>query len=250
MAAKPTELVVISYYDRRKTESLHHLLACMDRLPAGLPYDVCVVVNRDTHGRLNLGLSRPHLTIVERKNRGMNIGAWDHGWRTFPSYDGYLFLQDECYPIRSGWLSAFQSKANEPGVGLVGEYFNEKWRVPWDQLRLLWAGSEMTGHVIRHEVANRVDVYLTFLTRKGLPTGANAGHMRSLVWYAKRNVLEEIGGFPIGRNYGECIAAEIGVSKQVEALGLEAVQVGTQPFSFLRHSDWVQDPSTGTYVHI
>jgi hypothetical protein len=250
MTETPRQLIVVSYYDRRKTESLRHLFAGMAQFDAGLPYAVCVVVNRDTHGRLDLKLSWPGLTILERKNRGMNIGAWDHGWRSFPSYEGYLFLQDECYPVRPGWLLAFESKASEPGIGLVGEYFNERWRLPWDQLKQGWAGLEMRGHVIKHEPANRVDVYLNFLMRNRLPTGANAGHMRSLVWYAKRSVLEQIGGFPIGRNYGECIAAEIGVSKQVEALGLEAVQVADEPFSYVRHSDWVQDPVTRTFAHI
>jgi hypothetical protein len=222
----------------------------MEQFDPGLPCAVCLVVNRDTHGRLDLKLSWPGLTIVQRKNSGMNIGAWEHGWRAFPSYDAYLFLQDECYAVRPGWLAAFEAKASEPGVGLVGEYFNEKWRLPWHELKTRWADREMSGHLIRREPANRVDVYLNFLMRNRLPTGANAGHMRSLVWYVKRSVLEQIGGFPMGRNYGECIAAEIGVSKQVEALGLEAVQVADEPFSYLRHSDWVQDPVSGRYIHI
>jgi hypothetical protein len=247
----PRHLVVVSYYDRRKTDPLRHLFASMERFDPGLPCAVCLVVNRDMRGRLDLQLSWPGLAILERKNSGMNIGAWDHGWRSFPSFDGYLFLlQDECYPVRPGWLSAFEAKAGEPGVGLVGEYFNDRWRLPWDELKRLWAGREIKGHVLGHRPANRVDVYLNFLMRNRLPTGANAGHMRSLVWYAKGRVLEQIGGFPIGRNYGECIAAEIGVSKQIEALGLEAVQVADEPFSYVRHSDWVQDPSTRTFAHI
>src|SRR6185503_15080348 len=238
MTEAARHLIVVSYYDRRDIEPLRRLFASMERLDAGLPCDVCLVINRDTRGRLELQLSWPGLKILERENAGMNIGAWDHGWRSFRSYDGYLFLQDECYPVRSGWLRAFESRAGEAGVGLVGEYFNDRWRLPWDQLRRLWAGHVMKDHVVRGKAANRVDVYLDFLTRNRLATGANGGHMRSLVWYVRRSVLEQIGGFPIGSNYGECIAAEIGVSKQVEALGLEAVQVAGEPFSYLRHSEW------------
>lgn len=250
MTEAPRHLIVISYYDRRPVEPLRDLFASMQRLDPGLPCHLCVVVNRDTRGPLQLSLSCPDLRILERPNRGMNIGAWDYGWRSSPAYEGYLFLQDECYPVQPGWLSAFESRASDPGVGLVGEYFNDKWRLPWEQLRVLWAGHHMKEHSIRGKAANRVDVYLDFLARHRLPTGTNAGHMRSLVWYAKRAVLEQIGGFPIGKDYGECIAAEIAVSKQVEALGLEVVQVAKEPFSYVRHAEWVVNPATRRFVHI
>jgi len=250
MSNSPACLIVVSYYDRRGIDPLRRLFATMREFAPGLPCDVRLVVNRDTRGYLDLGVSWPGLTVLERENRGMNIGAWDCGWRALPAYDSYLFLQDECHVLRPAWLSAFASRANLAGVGLVGEYFNDKWRLPWDRLKALWAGHAMKDHRIRGKAANRVDVYLDFFRRHGLATGTNGGHMRSLVWYAKRRVLESIGGFPIGSNYGECIAAEIATSKQIEALGLEVVQVADEPFSYIGHSEWVRDPASGRFVHV
>jgi hypothetical protein len=63
-------------------------------------------------------------------------------------------------------------------------------------------------------------------------------------------VLSEIGGFPIGRNYAECIAAEIGVSKLVESRGLSVQQVDDdEPFRFIRHEEWNQDSTGAPYTH-
>lgn len=244
-------LVVVSYYDRRDPAPLRELLESMERFDAGLPYAVCVVVNRDTGGRLKLPAGGLVHSVVERENKGMNIGAWDHGWRLFPNYDEYLFLQDECYVVRHGWLSGYSSKANQNGVGLVGESFNKRWLRPWDELRQLWAlhpmPEDLIGkeHLINGVQANRVDVYLDFLRRTGIPPGTNGGHLRALIWYAKRSVLERMNGFPIGRNHAECIAAEIGVSKQVEALGLRVTQVLQEPFYYLRHREWRAPPLSG-----
>lgn len=248
MSSTARHLVVISYYDRRSYEPLRSLLTSMQRFDAGLPYAILVVVNRDAAGPLHLPVSAP-ATIVERQNTGMNIGAWDHGWRTSPMYDGYLFLQDECYAVRPGWLSTMAAAADKEGVGLVGESFNEKWFRPWDELRQIWTAYAMREHLIHGKPANRVDVYLDFLRRVGVPAGKHGGHLRSLVWYLKRAVLEKIDGFPIGRNYGECIAAEIAVSKRAEALGLHPVQATPEPFYYLRHLEWVQEPISGRFVH-
>lgn len=245
----PRCLLVISYYDRRDRDPLRRLTESLAQFNAGRDYDICVVVNRDTTGHLGLSTSTPTLAILERENTGMNIGAWDHGWRTMPKYDEYLFLQDECYVVRPGWLSAFAWKADQPGIGLVGESFNERWLQPWEDLKIAWRSHKMPDHVIDGKPASRVEVYLNFLSRNHIPAGNDGGHLRSLVWYVKRSVLEQIGGFPIGRNYGECIAAEIGVSKRVEALGLQAVQVSNEPFCYVRHREWVQDPVTKKFLY-
>jgi hypothetical protein len=240
-------LVLVSYYEPRTSEHLRQLLESLRSFDAGLPYDVCVVVNREGAGPLRLPVEAP-VRILERENKGMNIGAWDHGWRACPGYDGYLFLQDECYAIRPGWLAAFSSKADEERVGLVGETWNEKWRQEWDHLRKLWMPHRLPGHVIAGRPANRVDVYLDFMQRNGIPPGKDGRHLRSLVWYARRHVLEQMDGFPIGQNYGECIAAEIGVSKRVQALELKAVQVSSEPFRYFRHREWLLDPRSQKFI--
>jgi hypothetical protein len=248
MSPRAPYLVVVSYYDRREAQPLRRLLDSLGDLDAGLAYDTCVVANRDTEGALGLPLA-PGVRILERENSGMNIGAWDHGWRACPGYRGYLFLQYECYAVRPGWLAAFASAAQGEGVGLVGESFNTRWQHGWDDLRSMWSSHRMPGHDIQGKPANRVDVYLDFFRRNAIPPGTDGGHLRSLVWFATREVLERIGGFPIGSSYGECIAAEIGVSKRVQALGLRTVQVAAAPFHYLRHREWVLDPRSNQFVH-
>ncbi len=176
----------------------------------------------------------------------MNIGAWDHAWRKYPDHDAYLFLQDECSPIRDGWLSAYVSKGEEYGVGLVGESINEKWVRSWDGLKRMWEGHEMPDHLLNGMVVNRIDLYLDFLERIGIPPGSDGAHLRALVWYAKRSVLKQIGGFPTGRTLGECIASEIAVSKKVQAVGLQAVQVATMPFTYFAHRELIQDSEQGS----
>ena len=60
-------------------------------------------------------------------------------------------------------------------------------------------------------------------------------------------MLEQIGGFPLGANYGECIAAEIGVSRSVVAHGMGLGMVGPAPFHVFRHHEWNQDTPGGAY---
>jgi hypothetical protein len=77
--------------------------------------------------------------------------------------------------------------------------------------------------------------------RQGISPGKNGRHLRSLIWFMPRDVLVNIDGFIIGRNYGECIAAEIGTSKKVEALGMTVQQANEDEFSYIRHSEYNQD---------
>jgi hypothetical protein len=242
--------LVISHYDQRDREPLRNLIASIEQFDAGREYDVCIVVNRDrAEGSLDLGIPRRDVTVLERENLGMNIGAWDHAWRTLPEYDSYLFLQDDCYVRRAGWLAAFLERANETGVGLVGESRNENWNQSWDALRRYWQGHVARDHLLDGAAANKIDVYFDFFARKGIPRGTDGSHLRALVWNVTRTVLERIHGFPIGHNYGECIAAEIGVSKYVQSLGLRTVQVSDKAFSCIGHREWVWDDQKGFFVH-
>ena len=90
-------LVVISYYDQRPAEILLELIQSLADHHSGGAYDVCIVVNEDEtldHEAAPAGLNLAPI-IMRRPNGGMNIGAWDHGWRHNPGYRDYLFLQDE-----------------------------------------------------------------------------------------------------------------------------------------------------------
>lgn len=241
--------VIVSFYDRRSVSPLWQLFSAMERNAPGRNYQIGLVINRTGDHALTLPTSERLVAVLERANLGMNIGAWEAGWRHFKGFETYVFLQDECYPVRSGWLDALARAAERPGVGLVGESINTAWDQPWEVLRQKQAAIVMPEHLVDGKPANRVDAYLDFMRRNGIPPGPTGRHIRSLVWAARRESLERFGGFPIGTNYGECIAAEIGTTKKVEAAGLQAVQVSDRPFTYIRHREWNQDQPGGPFIH-
>ncbi len=228
--------VVVSFYDQRSTGQLRRLIRSMSEFDAGLDYCLVIVVNQGS-GRAHRVPAVAGAVMIERPNIGMNIGAWDAGWRANRGAEGYLFLQDDCVIVRDGWLQAFVD-AGDRGASLVGESFNENWNRPWDELRCVRGTLALRQHRLGGRDANRVDVYLDFMRRHGVAPGTTGAHLRALVWYLPGAALEALQGFPIGRNYGECIAAEIAVSRRVEQLGLEFTQVAQQPFTFIQHAGW------------
>jgi hypothetical protein len=242
-------LVVISYYDRRPIYNLLELTESLHQYPAGEEFDVCVIVNRTKNELISI----PQLSsaaIHYRHNLGMNIGAWDHGWRTCSGYKSYLFLQDECYVIRDHWLSAYSAVLKRPNVGMVGESLNMLWDKPWRELRKVFANIILPEHQIEAKCVNRVEFYLDFFKAHGVDPRVGGRHLRSVVWFFTGEVLKAIDGFLIGRNYGECIAAEIAASKKVEALGLEVVQANEQEeFFYIRHLEYNQDSPGSPYAH-
>lgn len=241
-------LVVISYYDRRPVDDLHQLLKTIREYAAGIDFNICVVVNSTSETRLNLDIELP-IEVLYRSNLGMNIGGWDYGGRNHRSYDDYLFLQDECYVVRKGWLAAFRRRGEEVGIGMVGESINQSWDRSWDELHRQQEGVVLPDHVIDSKGVNRVDYYLKYFIDASIDPGLGGRHLRSLVWYFRGDVLSQLGGFPIGRNYAECIAAEIGVSKRVESLGLRVEQVDKEPFRYIRHREWNQDGPGAPFTH-
>ena len=78
----------------------------------------------------------------------------------------------------------------------------------------------------------------------GIKPGLTGLHLRSLVWGFKREVLEELFPFPIGKTKEECIASEIAVSKKVEQLGLKVTQIHKKPFKYISHVEWKLDGSS------
>ncbi len=242
-------LVVISYYDRHPLSNLTELLRTMVQHPAGEEFDVCIVVNRTKEAEIFLPEEWRWIPIKYRHNLGMNIGAWDYGWRTSPGYRAYLFLQDECYVVRGQWLSGFQAVLQDPKIGMVGESLNHSWNRPWSELRKLFASASMPEHFIEGHPADRVDCYLHFLHQNRVQPGETAKHLRSVVWFFTARVLETIDGFLIGRNYGECIAAEIAASKKVEFIGLDVRQLTDEEFFHIRHLEYNQDHPGAPYTH-
>jgi hypothetical protein len=233
-------VVVVSHYDRRSRAHVEELFSSMEENEAGAPFQVCLVVNRTSENIFVPPASRFKTTVLYRPNTGMNIGAWEHGWRAFPDADNFVFLQDECYVVRAGWLRAYLD-ALAAGAGMVGEFINAGWEKSWDDLRVIHRSANLPEHDLAGAPANRVDVYLDFFARHGIEPGSGGGHLQSTVWALRRDTLEAIGGFPIGLNYGECIAAEIGTAKRVEACGRAVLQLRATPFHFIRHIEWNQD---------
>ena len=243
-------LVVISYYDRRPIDNLLELIPSLLDHPAGDEFDICIVVNRTKEEKLALPEQYSRIPIEYRHNLGMNIGAWDHGWRTHKGYRDYLFLQDECYVIRDHWLSAYRAVLERPNVGMVGESLNMLWDKPWSELRKLFANIILPEHQIEAKCVNRVDFYLDFFKAHGVDPRVGGRHLRSVVWFVSADVLKAIDGFLIGRNYGECIGAEIATSKKVEALGLGIAQANEQEeFFYIRHLEYNQDSPGSPYTH-
>lgn len=232
-------LVVISYWDGRPTDDLDALLEALTRRPAGAPFRVRVVVNR-THRNGPLLPSGRHVAVevLERENVGFNIGAWDHGWRTPPVFSSYLFLQDECRVRRDGWLAPFRERLTDPAVGLLGERLNPPWNRPWSEIAQRFDGHVLPDHFVEGRPAERMPTYHHFFRRHDVVLGEKGDHLQSLVLAARRDVLEAIDGFPIGRNYGEAIAAEIAISKRVQALSLGIAEVGPKPFFCFEHPQW------------
>lgn len=249
MKSSKQTLVVISYYDRRPLDNLVTLIKTLGAYEDCSLFDLCVVVNRTTDQEIKLPEFQIPVPVFYRPNLGMNIGAWDYGWRVNSGYKNYLFLQDECYAIREQWLSSFKRKLAERNVGLVGESLNNNWDKDWNQLRIEQNKVVLPEHEINGKRVNRVDFYLDFLREQETTAGETGRHMRSLIWFLGADTLEKINGFPNGRNYGECIAAEITVSKKVESIGMTIAQVDAKPFSYFRHVEWNQDNAGAPFTH-
>ncbi|MEM7327821.1 MAG: hypothetical protein AAF437_03715 [Pseudomonadota bacterium] len=236
-SAKAETLVIISFYDRREAQNLERLLEGLRTIPAGQPFDTLVVVNSTGDTRIDEVVG-DQAKVIYRENTGMNIGAWDHGWRTHSNYKSYVFLQDECSVSSPNWLVHIQKALGYSEIGLLGESINAAWDRSWETLEIAHKGAQLPDHFIEGKKADRLPAYLHAFKTWGIDRGRDGRHIRSLIWAMRSETLRRIDGFPIGRNYGECIAAEIAVSKAVESLGLKVAQIAAQEFFCFRHWEW------------
>ena len=229
-------LVVISHYNAWSADQLVALLDQIAAVPAGAAFDTCIVVNQAKAGELELPERHRHVPVLYRDTTGYNIGAWDLGWRSNPGHDCYLFLQEECRIVRPGWLRAHRRLAMRPGIGLVGEAMQWHGR-SWKRLRWEYRNAMFEHPVEGGQVAYPIGIQAG-LSAAGLPLGRTGMHLQSLVLCARRQVLEAIDGFPIGRTYGEAVVAEVAISKRVAALGLKVREVGPGSFRYILHPQW------------
>lgn len=233
--------VIISFYNARSSHNLVRLLDGLAATPSGGRYSMKVVVNRAVDCDLVLPARHRHVPITYRENIGYNIGAWDAGWREEPNENYFLFLQDECQLVKANWAQAFLDRFTD-SMGLLGEKLSErkKWDAPWSVIRERYAGHRLPDHWIGtpDNAVERLECYFDFWRRNNIDLGAKADHLNSLVLFTSREVLKRIGGFNIGRSYGEAIASEIAISKKVQASGWKIGLVGKAPFTYFKHPQW------------
>jgi hypothetical protein len=238
-------LVVISHYNAWPTDKLVALLNQIREVPSGHPFRCLVVVNRAVDRPLELPAEHASVEVLYRENTGYNIGAWEYGWRKAPRADYYLFLQEECRIVRPDWLGAFVRKLSRPGVGLVGEIM--AWRgLKWNRLEYLHNVSQYEGEPGEPPIPI-IDGFKRFLDSKGIPIGETGEHLQSLILGVRREVLEAIDGFMIGRTKGDAIACEIGISHVVASKGLTIKQIGILPFRYIVHPQWAHQ-NKGVYT--
>ena len=230
-------LIVVSHYNAWPTDNLIALLDQIAQVPAGHPFRCRVVVNQAEPKPLELPPRHADVEVLYRENTGYNIGAWNLGWRADPAADFYLFLQEECKILRPDWLKAFVDLLVKPEVGLVGE--SHFWSgYSWARADYYWRNIRLSrGRDQEGRVPLMIAVRDVLIERQ-IPFGKNAGHLQSLVLAARRDVLEAIDGFMIGRSYADAIGTEVAISKQVEALGFQVRQVGIGAFRYIIHPQW------------
>jgi hypothetical protein len=233
----PTALVIISHYNAWPADQLIALLDQLHRVPSGHPFRCLVVVNRAVDESLRLPPRHSGVEVLYRENTGYNIGAWEHGRRAAAPADYYLFLQEECRVARPDWLGSYVRLASRPGVGLVGESF--VWRgLSWDRIGYYLGDYYYEERPGDEPILTLFEGVTRFLEARGIPAADKGEHLQSLVLFARREVLEAIGGFAIGRFKGEAICSEVAISRAVVAKGYEVRLVGALPFRYFLHPQW------------
>ena len=230
-------LLVISHYNSRPKNLLKKLIKSTENLKI----DRLICINDDLVENNNFKKESTNLFFLNRPNIGMNIGGWNDAFFTLPNYEYYVFIQDECVILNDNFIHFYKDQLNEKDIGMIGESMNPKWNQSWETLLNSPLNSIDNDHLENGLPVPRVAFYLSMLKKWKINPSNNASHLRSLIWGFKNNVLQQINGFPVGSNKGECIAAEIGVSKKIEAIGLQIQQVKKDPFSFIYHTEWRKD---------
>jgi hypothetical protein len=232
--------IIISFYAPRPANDLRQLMASL----ATYKDQSTIVINSDQlEGKPQLH-SLAGWQAIAAPNRGMNIGAWQQGFLARPDENFYFFFQDECFIKQTGFFEACLRRFEENSkLGMLGESLNLKWNHPWPAMRNSDMNWKDADHRIDGVHVPRVDYYLKGLERLGIAPGDSGLHLRSLCWAFRGDTLRAIGGFPIGVSKGECITAEIGVSRKVLQHGYLFDQLCPTPFTYIGHREWKADGS-------
>ena len=228
--------IIISHYSVRPLEELRQLLKQL----AGYRDQICVVINQEADAPAHDLIA--NVQVLTNPNLGMNIGAWNRGFLDDPDADLYFFLQDECFLKRDGFIQASIDRFRKDArLGMLGETINRRWAHPWPVLLTSSLNQIDAEHCAGGIPTGRVSAYLAAMKGWGVDPGRSAEHLRSLVWAFPGAVLRLLGGFPVGVNRGECVAAEIAVSRKVVSLGYRFDQISDVPFFYFGHSEWRSD---------
>jgi hypothetical protein len=249
---KPRTCVIIAYWVGEPQRDLHRLLRQIRTVDAGAPFDLRIVCNGGDAQALVLPseFDGDNIHILNRENIGYNIKAWDEGWKFDHRHEFYLFLQTECVIKKTGWIEAFEFRMlNDAGVGLLGE------RTVWD--RLSWAfirastdrdlGSSAWPAT---EPLHPIDTYKALMTKAGIPLGEVGTHVPTIIHFARREILEEIGGYPFfGPSYREAVGAEVAFSRLIEARRYRVCQIRDGAFAYIGHRQWAAKPWHQKFLH-
>lgn len=243
--------MIISYWVSTSPRFLRRLLAQISRTLQGKAIPVIIVCNGGDIQpfRLPPRSTPDNSLLVMRENSGFNLGAWEFGWRSVEARN-YLFLQDDCFIKDRAWHLAFVSKFEaEPELGLLGERINPNWTKTWEELKR--SGLNEVVHRYDYEkqfpLVPNVDNYLDFMRSLNIPCGDRGTHLQSLVLFTSRHILLEVGGFPLPDNAskGRAVAAEIAISKRIEAKRYKIDTVGPRPFTYVGHREWIDADAEG-----
>jgi hypothetical protein len=237
---RPRTCVVVSYWTGRPIRDLYRLLTQMTKIDAGAQFDLVVVCNGGNEEPLSLPSRFEVLEprVLNRENQGYNLGAWDYGWRNTEGYEYYLFLQDDCFLKRSGWVGDFEFRmANDSGLGLLGEV------TMWDRMTWSFIRKSTDRDLGRRawpvdEPVHPLDTYERLLKEHGISRGEVGTHLCTLILFTTRRVLEEVGGFPyIGPTKREAIACEIAISRLIESHGYRVSKLKDHSFERIGHRE-------------
>jgi len=215
-------LVTISYYNAWPIDDLLRLLDEVHNIPSGHDFDVLVVVNRGKEEPIDLPDKYRELNVIYRENSGYNIGAWDHGWRSYPDYDYYLFLQDECHIVKQDWLKAFIDKAGGQD-GLFGE------SMVYNLISLVADNDGFKKKIAEYEQYYGIN-------------NKNYKHLQTLILFATNKTMSVLNGFPdVETEKSTGVAVEVTISRATMNAGFPVAQVSFYPFEYIQHPQWIDE---------
>ncbi len=223
-------IFLISYYKCRQKKYLENLISQLAKFKC----QIGVIVNDDKVNKLSLEKIK-NVFYLTRKNTGMNIGAWDEGYRYFNDYENYFFFQDECFIKKLSFFENYLLFLSQKNAGMIGESINLKWSNSWE--KMIYSPLNYNININKTKI-DRVSYYKKQILDWGIPITDTPIHLRSLNIALKKNILDKINGFNIGYFREQCIASEIAISKKIENLNLKICQSHKDPFYFIGHLEW------------